>query len=198
MLSTDFITQQIQDSIRAKQLLLSDTELLGRILDAAKLIIEAYQNGKKTLLAGNGGSAGDAQHIAGEFVNKFNFDRPGLPSLAITTDSSVLTAVANDYSFQQIFARQIQALGHPGDVFIALSTSGTSGNIIAALQMAKECGLKTIGLTGATGKEMEKWCDICLTVPASETPRVQEAHILLGHILCHLTEEGLFCNEPTR
>ncbi len=146
----------------------------------------------KLMLAGNGGSAADAQHLAAEFVNKFNFDRPGLPALALTTDTSILTSVGNDSSFLQVFARQISALGNKGDVFIAISTSGKSPNLVEALKAAKLKEVITIGMTGASGGLMKDLCDICIRVPSDETPRVQEAQILLGHIICSIVEEELF------
>jgi len=186
------IINQINDSIEVKRSILSNDSMLKDIAKAASNIIDAYNNKKKTLLAGNGGSAGDAQHIAGEFVSRFNFNRPGLPSIALSTDSSIMTAVSNDYGFKQIFARQIQAQGSQGDVFIGISTSGNSENLIEALKACKEAGIYTIGLTGQTGGAMKELCDICLKVPSTDTPRIQESHILIGHIICGLVEESLF------
>lgn len=186
------IINQINDSIEVKRLILSNDSMLEDIAKAASNIIDAYRNKKKTLLAGNGGSAGDAQHIAGEFVSRFNFNRPGLPSIALTTDSSVMTAVSNDYGFKQIFARQIEAQGSQGDVFIGISTSGNSENMIEAFKACKEAGIYTIGLTGQTGGALKEFCDICLMVPSTDTPRIQESHILIGHIICGLVEESLF------
>lgn len=186
------IINQINDSIDVKRSILSNDSMLEDIIKAATIVIDAYRNKKKTLLAGNGGSAGDAQHIAGEFVSRFNFNRPGLPSIALTTDSSIMTAVSNDYGFKQVFARQIQAQGSQGDVFIGISTSGNSENLIEALKACKEAGIYTIGLTGQTGGAMKEYCDICLKVPSTDTPRIQESHILIGHIICGLVEESLF------
>jgi D-sedoheptulose 7-phosphate isomerase len=186
------IIEQIRTSIEVKQNILSNDELLDDISRAASMIIDAYRTNKKTLLAGNGGSAGDAQHISGEFVSRFNFDRPAIPSIALTTDTSIITAIGNDYGFEKIFARQIEAQGVEGDVFIGISSSGNSSDIIEALKASNERRIKTIGLTGQTGGKMAQYCDICLKVPSTHTPRIQESHIMLGHILCCLVEENLF------
>lgn len=186
------IINQIKSSIEVKRSILSNDSILKDISKAASIIIDAYREKKKTLLAGNGGSAGDAQHIAGEFVCRFNFDRPALPSIALTTDTSIMTAISNDYGFKQIFARQIQAQGNMGDVFIGISTSGCSEDVIEALKACKEAGIFTIGLTGQTGGDMANLCDICLKVPSTSTPRIQESHIMIGHIICELVEESLF------
>lgn len=154
--------------------------------------IETYQNHNKILIAGNGGSAADAQHIAGEFVSKFYFDRPGLASIALTTDSSILTAIGNDYGYEYLFARQVQANGVHGDMFIGISTSGNSKNIIKAINECKDKGILTVGLTGQDGGKVSEICDYCIKVPSSETPRIQESHILIGHIICSVVEEALF------
>lgn len=186
------IRRQIRESIETKRLLLEDEATLGQILSAAEMMIHAYRTGKKTLLAGNGGSAADAQHIAGEFVSRFYFDRPGLASVALTTDTSILTAIGNDYGYEKIFSRQVQAQGVEGDVFVGISTSGNSANIVNALATCKEKGILTVGLTGAGGGKMAGLCDLCIRVPSGETPRIQESHILVGHILCCLVEEAIF------
>jgi len=186
------IISQIKASISVKEKIVQDVNLINEIQLASNVIIASYNQGNKTMLAGNGGSAGDAQHIAGEFVSRFNFERPGIPSIALTTDTSILTAIGNDYGFHRIFARQVQAQGKIGDVFIGISTSGNSVNLIEAFKTCKEMGINTIGLTGQTGGKMADFCDICLKVPSIETPRIQESHILIGHILCHLVEESLF------
>jgi len=154
--------------------------------------VNAYNNGAKTMLAGNGGSAADAQHIAAELVNKLCFDRPALASVALTTDTSVLTAVVNDSSVETMFSRQIEANGKPGDVFIGISTSGNSANIVAALKKAREVGIITVGFTGGQIGNMDEFCDYCLKVPSTNTPRIQECHILMGHIICTMVEEQLF------
>jgi D-sedoheptulose 7-phosphate isomerase len=189
---TDKIYKQISESILVKEKILKDGLLIEQIKQAALLIINGYKTGKKTLLAGNGGSAADAQHIAGEFVSRFIFDRPGLASLALTTDTSILTAIGNDYGYEKLFARQVQAQAVKGDVFIGISTSGNSRNVIEALSVCKEKGVNSIGLTGKSGGEMADICDICIKVPSAETPRIQESHIMIGHILCFLVEEELF------
>ena len=189
------VKSQVEASIQVKQAVLQDTELLKLVEKVSSVIIDAYKNGKKTLLAGNGGSAADAQHIAGELVARFYFDRPGLPSIALTTDSSVMTAIGNDYGYERLFARQVQALGNEGDVFIGISTSGNSPNIIKALEACKEKSIITIGLTGMNGGKMAQMCDFCIKVPSNETPRIQEVHILVGHIICCIVEEELFGNQ---
>ena len=186
------IADQIRASISTKQAILSDKGLMRNIAAAAQMIVDAYEQGKKTLLAGNGGSAADAQHIAGEFVSKFYFDRPGIASIALTTDTSIITAIGNDYGYDKLFSRQIQAQGSAGDVFIGISTSGNSANLVEALRMCGPKGIKTIGLTGFTGGEMDSMCDLCIKVPSGETPRIQESHILIGHIICCIVEEKLF------
>lgn len=188
----DSIESQIRESMETKRRILEDAGLRGQILAATEMVIRAYRDGRKTLVAGNGGSAADAQHIAAELVARFHFDRPGLPSLALTTDTSILTAVGNDFGYESVFSRQVQALGTKGDVFVGISTSGNSPSILAALAACKEKGIQTIGLTGATGGKMADLCDLCLRVPSTETPRIQESHILIGHILCCLVEEELF------
>jgi D-sedoheptulose 7-phosphate isomerase len=193
------VKSQVEASIQVKQAVLQDTELLKLVEKVSSVIIDAYKNGKKTLLAGNGGSAADAQHIAGELVARFYFDRPALPSIALTTDSSVMTAIGNDYGYERLFARQVQALGNEGDVFIGISTSGNSPNIIKALEACKEKGIITVGLTGLNGGKMAEMCDFCIKVPSNETPRIQEVHILVGHIICCIVEEELFGDQkPTK
>jgi len=186
------IKHQIQDSANLKLKLLESTKLLEDIEKASREIINAFREGHKLLLAGNGGSAADAQHLAAEFVNKFNFDRPGLPALALTTDTSILTSVGNDSSFVQVFARQISSLGSEGDVFIGISTSGKSPNLVEALKTARQKKILTIGMTGSSGTLMKDLCDLCICVPSEETPRIQETHILIGHIICSIVEEELF------
>ncbi|QJD96965.1 D-sedoheptulose 7-phosphate isomerase [Mucilaginibacter robiniae] len=190
MLST--IQSHIQSSIQVKQAILADKAILNLIEKSARVIADAYRNGKKTLLAGNGGSAADAQHISGEFVSRFNFDRPAIPSIALSTDTSILTGIGNDYGYERLFARQIEAHGNVGDVFIAISTSGNSPNIIKALETCQTKGVISIGLTGESGGNMAALCDYCIKVPSVQTPRIQESHILIGHIMCHLVEDELF------
>ena len=188
----EYITKQISDSVEVKTKILQDGDLLKQIETVANKTIEAYKNNKKTLIAGNGGSAADAQHIAGEFVSRFYFDRPGLASIALTTDTSILTAIGNDYGYERVFARQVEANGSEGDVFIGISTSGNSKNIVEAITAAKERGIFTVGFTGAKGGIMKEMCDICICVPSNETPRIQESHIVIGHILCAIVEKEIF------
>lgn len=170
----------------------ADKALLNQVVECAEIIVDVLRNGGKVLIAGNGGSAADAQHIAGEFVSRFHYDRPGLAAIALTTDTSVLTAIGNDYGYERLFSRQVQALGREGDVFIGISTSGNSENIIAAFAEAKKSNLKTIGLTGMVGGKMLGMCDITLRMPSIETPKIQEGHIAIGHIICGLVESAMF------
>lgn len=187
-----YIKEHFQESILVKEQILKDENLINLIKNASLEVIKAYKNGNKTLLAGNGGSAADAQHIAGEFVSKFYFDRPGIASIALSTDTSILTAIGNDYGYENLFARQVQAQGVKGDVFIGISTSGNSKNILKALDLCKQQGIISIGLSGASGGAMNELCDYCIKVPSTCTPRIQEAHILIGHIICAIIEEELF------
>jgi len=188
----DYINNQVKKSIEVKQQFLDNDELMEQIKEVALKCTQVYKNGNKTLIAGNGGSAADAQHIAGEFVSKFYFDRPGLPSQALTTDTSIITAIGNDYGYEKLFARQVQANGVKGDMFIGISTSGNSANIVEALKECKEKSIITVGLTGQKGGKMAELCDYCIKVPSDETPRVQEVHILIGHIICAVVEESIF------
>ncbi|NQX61401.1 D-sedoheptulose 7-phosphate isomerase [Paenibacillus qinlingensis] len=187
-----YISSEILRAMEIKRAIAKDRDLLRFIEQAARKMIEVYRNGNKIMLGGNGGSAADAQHIAGEFVSRFYFDRPGLPCIALTTDTSILTAIGNDYGYEQLFARQIQANGQSGDLFIGISTSGNSPNVIRGLEMCRAMGITTIGLTGELGGRMAALCDICIRIPSQETPRIQEAHILIGHILCAIVEESIF------
>lgn len=182
----------LAESIAVKQRVQADTALLALVRDVAVKCAEACKSGKKVLFAGNGGSAADAQHLAGEFVSRFNYDRPGLASFALTVDTSVLTAIGNDYGYEKLFERQIQACAQAGDVFIGLSTSGNSPNILRALEQARKMGVYTVGMTGETGGKMLEASDVCLRVPSRETPRIQESHITLGHIICGLVEHIIF------
>jgi D-sedoheptulose 7-phosphate isomerase len=188
----DYITGQIHETQRVMSAMLADDALMARVEAAAKACIAALSNSGKILLAGNGGSAADAQHIAGEFVSRFAFDRPGLPAIALTTDTSILTAIGNDYGYDKLFARQVQAHAQKGDVFIAYSTSGKSPNVIAALHEAKSRGVICIGMTGNRGGPMKALCDYFLDVPSADTPKIQEGHAVLGHILCGLVERAMF------
>ncbi len=165
--------------------------LEGDIDAAARTIVDSMSADGLLLLAGNGGSAGDAQHIAGEFVGRFLKERRALPAIALNTNSTIVTAIGNDYGFEKVFSRQVEAHGKPGDVLIAISTSGNSANVIEAAQVAKRIGMKVIGMTGRSGGALKPICDICLAIPSDETPRVQEMHILIGHILCDISETAL-------
>lgn len=177
-----------------KDHLLKDDARLADIHRACELLVSAYRAGNKLLIAGNGGSAADAQHIAAELVGRFAFERPGLPAMALTTDSSILTALANDYGFKHLFKRQLEANAKPGDVFLGLSTSGNSPNIIAALECCEDLGVVRIGLTGDSGGAMAELCDLCIRVPSTVTARIQETHILVGHVFCAAVENALFSN----
>lgn len=187
-----FIKEQIKNSYQTKQKLLEDKLIIETIKQVAEITIQAYNNGNKTLIAGNGGSAADAQHMAGEFVSRFYFDRPGLASIALTTDTSILTAIGNDYGYERVFARQIQAQGNRGDIFFGISTSGNSPNIIEAIEECKEKGIVTVGLVGEKVCKMDEICDYIIKVPSSETPRIQESHLLIEHMICALVEEAIF------
>lgn len=186
------IVRQISETRDIMISMLDDSTLLDTVTHVAERCIQCLQNGGKILLAGNGGSAADAQHIAGEYVSRFAFDRPGLPAIALTTDTSILTAIGNDYGYEKLFARQIQALGNSGDVFFAYSTSGSSKNILAALEEAKNKNLLCVGMTGNKPSTMLKHCDLCINVPSADTPKIQEGHAVLGHIICGLVEEAIF------
>ena len=188
------VRKHIAESIRVKTLLLSDPVLTEQVATVAGVIVDAYRAGGKTLWAGNGGSAADAQHMAGELVNKFSFDRPGLPALSLSTDTSIITAVGNDYGFDRLFARQVEAQGCKGDVFIGISTSGKSPNLVKALPACRAKGIKTVAIVGANPCPMDDY-DYVIHVPSVETPRIQECQTLIGHILCYLVEEALFGGE---
>lgn len=190
----NYIKKQFTESSQTSSMLLNSDDILKNLEMAALACVEGLKNNKKILLAGNGGSAADAQHIAGEFVGRFMFDRPPLRAIALTTDTSIMTAIANDYGVEELFSRQIDALGDDGDIFIAYSTSGSSMNIVKALDKARERGLICIGLTGNKKGKMVSLCDHILEVPSSETPRIQECHLLLGHTLCGIVERELFKN----
>jgi len=164
----------------------------SQLIDCAEYISKAFKNDRKLMLCGNGGSAADAQHIAAEFVNRFLLDRHPLPAMALTTDTSIITSVANDYRYEDVFSKQIQALGVEGDILLAISTSGNSKNILSAIKTAKEKGLYTVGLIGGDGGKMLTLVDLSLVVVSNETPRVQETHILAGHLICELVEYILF------
>ena len=188
----DYITRTIGQAQEVIGRMLIDDKLLAATEAASRACIECLRGDGKVLLAGNGGSAADAQHIAGEFVSRFEFDRPGLAAVALTTDTSILTALGNDYGYERLFARQLQALGRAGDVFIGYSTSGQSPNILRAFEQARASGLICVGFTGNRGGAMREMCHHLLEVPAAETPKIQEGHLILGHILCGLVEQAMF------
>ena len=182
----------IQSSIQVKQELLNNEDLVSKIDNAVEIITIAFNSGKKVLFCGNGGSAADAQHLAAEFSGRFYKNRPALPAEALHCNTSYLTAVANDYSFNEIYSRLIEGIGNNGDILIGLSTSGNSANIIKAFKAAHKNEMITIGLTGETGGEMKSFCNILINLPSTDTPRIQESHILVGHIICQLVEEAIF------
>ena len=186
------IVENLRESARILSAMADDPTLLAGVERVVDVCVSALGSGRKILLAGNGGSAADAQHLACEFVSRFALDRRGLPALALNTDTSVLTAVGNDFGFQHLFARQIEALGNPGDVFWGISTSGKSPNVLNALEQARAQGLVCVGLTGSLIGSMADSCHHLLAVPSTRTPKIQEGHIALGHIICGLTEERLF------
>jgi len=190
----NYIKDQIKKSYETKQIIYNDNVLLDTIVAVAQKCVELYRGDKKTILAGNGGSAADAQHIAAELVGRYGFDRPSIPSLALTTDTSNLTAIGNDYGYDQVFSRQLEGMGQAGDIFIGISTSGNSVNIIKAFESAKKKGIMTIALTGRDGGKMATIADYALIVPSNSTPRIQESHILIGHILCDIIEKEIFAD----
>lgn len=186
------IEKIIKDSIDVKRLILNDKKLVQRVNDAAMMCVESLKNGGKIHFCGNGGSAADAQHLAAELSGRFYYDRPPLNAEALHVNTSYLTAVANDYSYDMIYARMLQASAKKGDVIVGISTSGNSTNILKAFDVAKEIGVKTIGMTGESGGKMANVCDILLNVPSKCTPRIQESHIMIGHIICEIIEATIF------
>ncbi|HXX33623.1 MAG TPA: D-sedoheptulose 7-phosphate isomerase [Thermodesulfobacteriota bacterium] len=184
------ILKRFKESSEVKNRFLREN--LSKLLDVIKLISHTFEAGNKLFFFGNGGSAADAQHLAAEFVNRYVMDRPPLPAIALTTDASVLTSVSNDFAFNEIFAKQIRALGRERDVAIGITTSGNSPNVVKAFEVAKEMGIKTVAFTGNDGGIVGKMADFPLIVPSTSTPRIQEAHILIGHILCEMVEHYLF------
>jgi D-sedoheptulose 7-phosphate isomerase len=182
----EFIREEIASHIALAQEVL--TELEPAISEACNMAADSIQSGHKILLFGNGGSAADAQHIATELSGRFRRERRGLPAIALTTDSSALTAISNDYGFEQVFARQVEALAQPGDLCIGISTSGNSPNVLAAMQKAAEIGCQRLGMTGASGGKLKEQSDLCLCIPSGNTARIQEMHILIGHLICEAVE----------
>ena len=189
------VAESIEASIAVKQSLLRSQDIILTVAKAAEVLLHALKQGNKALLFGNGGSAADAQHIAAELVGRFAFDRPPLPALALSVNSSCVTAIGNDYGFDQVFSRQLEALARSGDVVIGISTSGNSLNVQNALSTAKKIGLHTIALTGRTGGNLRNMVDHCICVPSNETPRIHECHILIGHIISDLVEREIFHEE---
>ena len=185
------VAQMVRASIEVKQKILSDESLLDAIVAVSQRVEQVLRAGNKVMLAGNGGSAADSQHIAAEFVSRFEFDRPGLPALALTTDTSMLTAIGNDYGYEQVFSRQVQASGRAGDIFIGISTSGNSKNVLLAVEACKKMDISTVALCGQGGK-LREVCDQALCAPSTHTPRIQEAHSLIGHIICALVEDAIW------
>lgn len=188
----NYIENYIEESIQVKTELLQNKETISKIEEAAKIIIDAYKSGNKVLIAGNGGSAGDAQHLAAELVSKFLSERPALSAIALTTNTSILTSVGNDYDHELVFARQISAHAKKGDIFIAISTSGESKNILSAIKEAKKYELTVIGLTGNNKCSMDLLCDCLIKVPSFKTPIIQESHLMIEHIICDCIEKSLF------
>lgn len=186
------IINRIQQAIELKNRIISDKVLISRIHEASDLIVNAYRSGNKTLFCGNGGSAADAQHLAAELSGKFYLDRPPIHAEACHLNSSFMTAVSNDFGYEMVFARHIQAVGKRGDVLVGISTSGNSVNIINAMKEARDLGITCIAMTGETGGQMAQLADILINIPSADTPRIQEAHILIGHIICELVETELF------
>lgn len=187
-----FIREEIVKTAEVLHALLADENLMAEVERVAELSVAAIRRGNKVLFAGNGGSAADAQHLAAELVGKLAYDRPGLPSISLTTDTSILTAIGNDYGYDEVFQRQLNAIGVAGDVFVGISTSGRSKNLVKALAAAREKNIATIGMTGAGGGDMLALCDVCLRIPSDETQKIQEGHIVLGHIFCGLIERMMF------
>ncbi|MFZ5907113.1 MAG: D-sedoheptulose-7-phosphate isomerase [Nitrospirota bacterium] len=187
----DKIKKAFEESIRIKEKFL-DGKNIEKILEVAKAIANAFNDGKKVILFGNGGSSTDASHIAAEFINRFRRERPSLPAIALNTDMAVITSIANDYDFSEIFAKQLKSLSEEGDIVIALSTSGNSPNILKAMDVAKKKKLTTVALTGAKGEKFASRATYAFVVPSDSTPRIQETHITLGHVLCQMVDEILF------
>lgn len=192
MENVNHLSQQFAHAVAVIAAMQDDGPLLSAIEATARSCVTSLRQGGKILLAGNGGSAADAQHIAGELVSRFAFDRPGLPAIALTTDTSILTAIGNDYGYDKLFSRQVQAHGRVGDIFIGISTSGKSPNVLLGLEEARNRGLICVGFTGNRGGPMLELCHHVLEVPSAETPRIQEGHLVLGHIICGLIENEIF------
>ena len=187
-----YIEKEIKNSYETKMKILEDKELLNTIQSVAKECVKLYKNGKKTLIAGNGGSAADAQHFAAELVGRYGFDRASLPSLALTTDTSNLTAIGNDYGYDAVFSRQLEGMGNEGDLFIGISTSGNSKNVLNAFEVAKKKNITTVALVGKDGGAMANIADYTIIIPSNDTPRIQESHLLIEHLICDIIEKEMF------
>ncbi|NJC27453.1 D-sedoheptulose-7-phosphate isomerase [Neolewinella antarctica] len=190
------IRHNLQTAIDLRQQLLDDEEFINKVTAITQAIVTCYRNGGKVFFCGNGGSAADAQHLAAELSGRYYYDRPPLFAEALHVNTSYITAVANDYSFEEIYSRWVTAIGQKGDVLFALSTSGNSANIVRAVKKANENGMVTVGLTGASGGEMGRLCDHHLAIPSTDTPRIQECHMLFGHGICEVVERSLFPRPP--
>lgn len=190
------IRQQFEIAESVMRQMKEDPGIVAVVNQVANVVYSAMSNGNKLLLAGNGGSAADAQHIAAEFVNYFGYERPALPAIALTTDSSVMTSISNDSEYKNVFARQLRALGKPGDVFFGYSTSGSSSNIIEAFKVAQDIGLVTVALTGARSPDIDPLCDIVINIPSTSTPKIQEGHLVVGHIISGIVEDMFFGDTP--
>ncbi len=186
------ITDRIKQAISVKEEILKNDQLLSSINDAVENLIRCYKNGGKTLFCGNGGSAADAQHLASELSGRFYLERPPIPAEACHVNSSFITAYSNDYNFENAYERYISSVGASGDVLVAISTSGNSANVVKAAIQAKKMGMTVVAMTGASGGKLKNHCDILINIPSSDTPRIQEAHILIGHIICEIVENTLF------
>lgn len=186
------VSRSIQALIATKERLLGSSEVVVTVAKVSEILVGALDNGGKVLLFGNGGSAADAQHIAAEFVGRFAFNRPPLPALALSVNTSCVTAIGNDYGFDLVFSRQLEALARPGDVAIGITTSGNSPNVLHAMAVARKLGLHTVAFTGCTGGKLKNAVDHCICVPSDQTPRIQECHILIGHIISELVEQTIF------
>ena len=192
MNSNDFIQRYVKDSTASLSKMSSDTQLMSEVTNIADECVSRLQKGKKLLFAGNGGSAADCQHMAGEYVSRFLFDRDGLPAIALTTDSSILTAIGNDYGFENLFSRQVEALGASGDSLFCYSTSGNSENILKAIEAAKKMDICVAGMTGFNKGKMDDMCDYLIQIPSSHTPNIQEGHLIAGHAICCAVEQQIF------
>ena len=189
------IAKRIEESISVKNYILNDTRLIDEIERATTIVVNAIKNGNKVIFCGNGGSAADSQHLAAELIGKFYFNRQSLPAVSLTVNTSIITAIGNDFGFDKVFARQLEGIGKTGDVLIGLSTSGNSKNVVEAFKIAKKIGIKTVAFTGENGGILKDFADILINVPSNDTPRIQEAHILIGHIICELVEKEFVNNQ---